>query len=76
MMKIKEFRLTGKFPNFEVHSILVDNDNKDHDLELGNLEYVGTLDEKQLKELIHETFKAHQEPKLTEAMHQLIGKSL
>ena len=75
-MKIKEFRFTGKYPNFEVHSIVVDGNDKDHDIELGNLEYVGTLDEKQLKELIKQTVKAHQQPKLTEAMHQLVGKSL
>ncbi len=75
-MKIKEFRFTGQYPNFSVHSVLIDANNTDHDIELGNMEYVGTLNEKQLKELIKETFEGHQEPKLTGAMQQLMGKSL
>ncbi|AUW94678.1 MAG: hypothetical protein C7B44_00615 [Sulfobacillus thermosulfidooxidans] len=75
-MKIKDFRFVGKFPNYEVHTILDDGQEKTHEIDIGNLEYVGTLDEKQLKSLIKETVKAHQEPKRTEAMNQLIGKSL
>ncbi len=75
-MKIKEFRFTGQYPNFEVHSVLTDGNNDDHDIELGDLEYVGTLNEKQLKELIKQTLKGHKQPKLTEAMKQLKGESL
>ncbi len=75
-MKIKEFRMTGKYPNFEVHTILDDGSQKTQDVEIGNLEYVGTLDEKQLKALIKEAVKAHEEPRQTEAMNQLVGKSL
>ncbi len=75
-MKIKEFRFTGQFPNYEVHTILDAGDEKTHDIDIGNLEYVGTLDEKQLKNLIKLTVQAHQQPKQTEAMHQLLGQSL
>jgi hypothetical protein len=75
-VKIKAFRFTGKYPNFEVHSIVTDDNNDEQDIELGDLEYVGTLNEKQLKELIQETLEGRQQPKLTNAMQQLTGKAL
>jgi hypothetical protein len=75
-MKIKEFRFTGQFPNFEVHTVLDAGGQKTNDINIGNLEYVGTLDEKQLKNLIQLTVQAHQEPKQSKAMSQIIGQSL
>ena len=78
-MVIKDFTFSGEFPNFMVQALLASDDSsqeKPQKLTIGNLDYVATLNEKELTSLIHTVYKAHQEPKLTEAMKSLVGHKL
>lgn len=75
MMTIKSFKIVGQHPNFQVHTV-VDVQGESRELNLGKWEYVSTLKENDLLNLIAQTYQDVRAPELTASMKNLQGHSL
>ncbi len=77
-MKIKDFRITGKYPVLAVETEISEESASSDDsvtFNLGPWEYVSLLGAADLKSLVHLVYQ-NQDAKPTKAMQELKGQSL
>lgn len=74
-MRIKDFKLTGKYPNISVEAVL-EEDQGTTNVSLGDFGYVSVLTSSELKSLVSEVYKASKKVARTKAMESLVGQSL
>lgn len=74
-MKVKDFKVKGQYPNYTVDAVISDN-TKEQNINIGSLDFVSTLTEKQLLDWIVAHQYTHEQPKVTQSMKKVMGQDL